>query len=91
MGSGNWDKVKSDAPIQGFPDGSVGKESTCNTGDTGDTGSISGSRRSPEEENGNPLQYSCLKTPMDRGAWQAAVQRVEKSWTERLRMLAHPI
>ena len=37
--------------------------------------------RSPEEGNGNPLWYSCLKNPMDRGAWQATVQRVAKSWT----------
>ena len=34
-----------------------------------------------EEENGNPLQYSCLKNPMERGAWQATVHRVWKSWT----------
>ena len=51
---------------EGFPDGSDGKESTCNAGDPG---SIPGSGRSPEEGNGNPLQYSCLKSPMDRGAW----------------------
>ena len=35
----------------------------------GDTGSIPGLRRSPGEENGNPLQHSCLRNPMDRGAW----------------------
>ena len=40
-----------------------------------------GSRRSPGEGNGNPLQYSCLGNPMDRGAWQAAVHGVPKSWT----------
>ena len=44
-----------------FPDGSVGKESTFNAGDAGDMGSIPGSGRSPEEGNGNPLQYSCHK------------------------------
>ena len=44
----------------------------------GDTGSISGSGRSPGEGNGNPLQYSCLENPMDRGAWWAAVHRVTK-------------
>ena len=38
--------------------------------------------RSPGEENGNPFQYSCLKNPMDRGAWQAIVQRVAESWTQ---------
>ena len=48
---------------KGFPDGSMGKESTCNTGDVD---SIPGSGRSPGGENGNPLQYSCLKNPMDR-------------------------
>ena len=65
----------------GFPDGSAGKESACNAGDTGDVGSIPGSGRSPEEGNGNLLQYSCLENPMDKGAWQAIVQRVTKSWT----------
>ena len=44
--------------------------------------SISGSRRSPGKENGNPLQYSSLKNPMDRGAWQAIVHGVAKSRTE---------
>ena len=57
----------------GFPDGSVGKESACNSGDTGDEGSIPGSGRSPGGGNSNPLQYSHLKNPMDRGAWQAKV------------------
>ena len=50
----------------GFPDGSAGKESACNAGDTGDVRSIPGSGRSPEEGNGNLLQYSCLENPMDR-------------------------
>jgi len=49
--------------------GSDGKESACNSGDIRDPGSIPGSRRSPGEGNGNPLQYSCLENPMDRGAW----------------------
>ena len=61
--------------------GSVGKESTCSAGDTGDTGSIPGSARSPGEGIGNPLQYSCLKNPADRGAWQAIAQRVASSQT----------
>ena len=43
--------------------------------------SIPGSGRSPVEENGYPPQYSCLKNSMDRGAWQAIVHRVAKSWT----------
>ena len=65
--------------IYGFPGGSVGKESACNTGDLG---SIPGSGRSPEEGNGNPLQYSCLQNSMDRGAWWITVHRVTKSWTQ---------
>ena len=48
----------------GFPGGSAGKESACSTGDPG---SIPGSERSPGEGNGNPLHYSCLGNPMDRG------------------------
>ena len=47
----------------------------------GDPGSISGSGRSPKEGYGNPLQYSCLENPMDRGAWQAIVHGVAKSQT----------
>ena len=47
----------------------------------GDTGSISELGRSPGEGNGNPLQYSCLGDPMDRGAWWATVHGVEKSGT----------
>ena len=47
--------------------GSDGKESTCQS--AGDPGSIPGLGRSPGEENGNPLQYSCLKNAMDRGGW----------------------
>ena len=53
-----------------FPCGSAGKESACNVGDLG---SIPGLRRSPGGGNGNPLQYSCLGNPKDRGAWQATV------------------
>ena len=45
----------------------------------GDTGSIPGSGRFPGGGQGNPLQYACLENPMDRGAWQAMVQRVAKS------------
>ena len=50
-----------------------------NAGDVGDIGSIPGLGRSPGVRNGNPLQYSCLGNPMDRGAWQATVHRVAKS------------
>ena len=57
-----------------FPGGSDGKESACNAGDLG---LILGSGRSPREENGNLLQYSCLENSMDRGAWQSlGLQRV---------------
>ena len=56
-----------------FPGGSDGKESSCNAGDPG---SIPGSGRSPGEENGNPLQNSCLGNPLDRGAWRATVHGV---------------
>ena len=62
----------------GFPGGSDGKESAYNVGDRA---LILGSRQFPEEENGNLLQYSCLKNSMDRGAWQATVHGVTKSWT----------
>ena len=63
----------------GFPGGSEVKASACNAGDLG---SIPGSERSPGEGNGNPLQYSCLKNPMDGGAWWATVHRVTKSGTQ---------
>ena len=53
------------------------KESACNAGDPG---SIPGLGRSPEG-NGNPLQYSCLENPVDRGAWWATVHRVAESDT----------
>ena len=61
-----------------FPDGSEVKASACNAGDLG---SIPGLGRPPGEGNGNPLQYSCLENPMDRGAWWAAVHGVAKSRT----------
>ena len=60
----------------GFPDGSDGKESACNEGGQG---SMPGSGRSLGEGNGNPLEYSCLGSPMDRGAWRATVHGVTKS------------
>ena len=65
----------------GFPDDSAGKESACIAGDTGDAGLIPFQEDRLEEENGNPLQYSCLGNPMERGAWQATVQRFTKSDT----------
>ena len=61
-----------------LPGGSDSEESSYNAGDPG---LISGLGRSPGEGNGNPLQYSCLENPNDRGAGQATVHRVTKSWT----------
>ena len=66
----------------GFPAGSSSIESACHAGDPG---LIPGSKRSPGEGNGNPLQYSCLEKPMDRGAWQATAHEVaELDMTEQL-------
>ena len=59
----------------GFPCSSFGKESACSAGDLG---LIPGLGRSSGEENGNPLQYSCLENPMDRGVWQATVHGVTR-------------
>ena len=59
-----------------FPGGSDGKESACNAGDPG---SVPGLARSSGEVNGNPLQYSCLENPMDRGAWWATIHGVTKN------------
>ena len=59
----------------------VVKNLPASAGDTRDTGSIPGSGRSPERGNGNPLQYSCLENPMDRGAWWATVHAVAESGT----------
>ena len=53
----------------------------ANAGDIRDVGLIPGSGRSPGGGHGNPLQYSCLENPMDRGAWWATVHRVAKSHT----------
>ena len=57
------------------------KNPPANGGDIRDEGSIPGSGRCPGGRYGNPLQYSCLENPMDRGAWQATVHRVAKNWT----------
>ena len=59
----------------GFPGDSDSKESACNVGDLG---LIPGLGGSPGEGNGNPLQYSCLENPIDRGAWRATVHGVAK-------------
>ena len=79
----------------GFPPWFSGKESACNAGDTGDMGSIPGSGRSPEGH-GNPLWYSHLENPMDRGAWWASpMDHRESDMTDGLRKRAwcdkHPL
>ena len=63
----------------GFPWWLRGKESACNAEDLD---LISGSGRSPGGGHGNPLQYSCLGNPMDRGAWLATVHRVAQGRTQ---------
>ena len=63
--------------IIGLPQWLSSKESTCRAGDLG---SVPGSGRSCGGGNGKPLQYSSLKSPMDRGAWRATVQRVKHDW-----------
>ena len=63
---------------QGFPGGSDGKEFACNAADLG---LIPGSGRFPQEGNGNPLQYSCLENPMNRGAWWTTVYGVAELYT----------
>ena len=68
--------------IQGFPGGAVVKNPAADQGDAGDEGSVPGSGRSPEEGNGQPLQYSCLGKPMNRGAWWVTVHEAAKSWTQ---------
>ena len=59
----------------------VVKNPPVNVGDIRDVGLIPGPGRSPGEGHGNPLQYSCLENPLDRGAWQATVHMVAKSQT----------
>ena len=59
----------------------VVKNVPASVGDVRATGSFPGLQRSPGGRNGNPLQYSCLENPMDRGAWWATVPGVTKNWT----------
>ena len=65
-------------PKVGFPGGSDGKKSACNSEDPG---SNPGSGRSPGDENGNPLQYSCLENSMNKRAWWANSHGVTENWT----------
>ena len=65
------------------------KKLPSNEGDARDMGSIPGSGRSPGGRHGNPLQYSCLENPRDRGVWQATDHRVAKSRTQLKRLSSH--
>ena len=58
------------------------KNPPANEGDIRDEGSVPGLGRSPAGQHGNPLQYSCLENPTDKGGWQAMVHRVTKSWMQ---------
>ena len=73
-----WQEVEMD---WGFPSGAVVNSLPDYAGGTRDSGSIPGLGRSPGEGNGNPLQYSCLESPMDRGAWWATVHGIAESQT----------
>ena len=73
----------------GFPGGSAVKNPASTAEDTGDAGLIPGWGRSPGGGNGDPLQYSCLKDPMDSGAWWATVHSVTKSQTQLKRLSMH--
>ena len=66
----------------GFPGGTIIKKLTVNAGSIRDVGLITGSGRSPEGGQSNPLQYSCMEKPMVRGAWRTTVHRVTKSQTQ---------
>ena len=74
----------------GFPGGASGKKKTrLPMREMPETSSTPGSERSPGGGHGNPLRYSCLENPLDRGTWQATVHRVAKSRT-RLKQLSTP-
>ena len=67
--------------ILGFQGGTVVKNLPVNAGNAGDVNSVPEYQKSPGAGNGNPLQYSCLDSSMDRGAWYATVHGATKSWT----------
>ena len=74
-----WRRGRLSTPVSlGLSGGLDAKDSACNSGDLG---SIPELGRPPGEGHDNPLQHSCLENPMDRGAWQATVHGVTKSWT----------
>ena len=79
----NWSKSWLSLEPRASPCGSNGKELACRAGDTRDVSSIPGSGKFPGKGNGNPLHYSCMRNPMDKGAWQTAVRvhkRVGHNW-----------
>ena len=82
-----WINSKHTYIYLGFPGGASAKEPTSSN--AGDVGLIPGLGRSPGGGLGNPLQYPCLENPMVRGAWQAAVHGVSKSWTQLKRLPVH--
>ena len=65
------------------------KNLPANAGDRRDSGLIPRLAKSPGGRNGNPLQYSCLENPMDRGAWQVTVHRVAKNQTQQKQLSMH--
>jgi len=67
----------------------VVKNPPAKAGDIRDVSSVPGLERSPGGQHGNPLQYSYLKNPMDRGAWQATVHGVAKSQTQLKQLSTH--
>ena len=67
----------------------VVKNPSASARDVRDVGSSPGSGRFPGGGHGNPLQYSCLENPMDRGAWQATVHRVAKIWRQLKQLSMH--
>ena len=84
----SWKKCQK-YELPGLPPWLSGKESACNGGAVGDVGSIPGLERSPGGGHGNPLQYSCLENPMDRGAWRLQSIGVTKSRTRLKRLSTH--
>ena len=75
--------------IMGFPGGASGKEPACQCRRLKRRRFDPWVRKIPGEGHSNPLQYSCLENPMDRGAWVATVHGVAKSWTQLKRLSTH--